>query len=210
MLIQHTILDNGAQLGIWKIEETAEELMTNLSVRTLANERFQRYTNKTRISEWLAVRNLLKTICCEEKQICYTESGKPYLSDNSYKISITHTKGYVAVLIHSILEVGIDIEQQSNRVLKLKERFMSAAELSNLDSTNEATHALLYWSAKETLFKILPESEIDFREHLHINNFPLKESGQIGASETKTLENQKFEISYQVFADFVLTFALSK
>lgn len=208
MLFQHNILNNEAHLGIWKIEELTEELMENISVRTLSDKRFQSFSNKARICEWLAVRNLLKKMCDSEKQIIYTESGKPLLADASYNISISHTKNYVAILLHKTKNVGIDIEQQGERVLKLKERFMSDTELSNLKPKEMASQALLHWSAKETLFKILPETEFDFREHLHIEPFELKNKGEFEAYETRTPQKQKFNIQYQVFTDFVLTFTV--
>lgn len=209
MLFLHQIFENDTQLAIWKIEESAEELMTNLSVRTLSDKRFQGFSNRARICEWLAVRNLLKTMCGSEKQIAYNSCGKPFLGDESYKISISHTKGFVAILLHKTNEVGIDIEQQSERILKLKERFMSTTELANLDNIKTSTHALLYWSAKETLFKILPEDEFDFREHLHVENFSLAQEGEFGASETRTSRKQKFCIQYKIYPEFVLTYCIN-
>mgnify|MGYP000016543064 CR=1 FL=1 len=62
--------------------------------------------------EWLAVRVLLYTLSGEEKEIAYHPSGKPYLADASASLSISHTKGYVAVVLGLPgREVGIDIEQ---------------------------------------------------------------------------------------------------
>ena len=50
--------------------------------------------------------------------LCHTEQGKPYLQDCSYRFSVTHTEGLVAVAIASF-EVGLDAEP-INRVLKPK------------------------------------------------------------------------------------------
>ena len=42
-----------------------------------------------------------------EKEIAYYSSGRPYLKDGSRYISISHTRGYVAVALHSSYEVGM-------------------------------------------------------------------------------------------------------
>lgn len=52
----------------------------------------------------------------EDKEIGYSSEGKPHLTDNSSFISISHTKGYVAVILSSVAPVGIDIEQYGQRV----------------------------------------------------------------------------------------------
>lgn len=205
MLFLHQTIDKETQLAIWKLEESAEQLMENLSVRTLSDERFQKYTNPTRIKEWLAVRSLIKEVLGFEKIVSYDEEGKPYFADNSFQISISHTKGYVAILLHSTKLVGLDIEQMGDRAGKLKKRFLSELEIKALDTNNESVHVLLHWSAKETLFKIMPEIEIDFIHHLHIDAFQLKEEGSFSASESKSEEKRSYQIHYKVFADFVLT-----
>ena len=72
-------------------------------------EGMRRFTAAHRRLEWLAVRVLLYTLSGEEKEIAYHPSGKPYLADDSASLSISHTKGYVAVvlgygMIFSLLE----------------------------------------------------------------------------------------------------------
>jgi len=205
MLFQLDILPNNSKLGIWKIEKTIEELHTQLSDQSLLDYRFLSITNNARKLEWLSVRLLIKTLCGEEKTLVYNAAGKPTLADNSFNISISHTKGYVAVLIHPTQIVGLDIENRSERILKLKNKFMHSTELVAIDQTQEALHILLYWSAKETLFKIMPEEAIDFIEHLHISPFVLIEKGSFEANETRSQNKQHFTIQYQVFEDFVLT-----
>jgi phosphopantetheinyl transferase len=100
-----------------------------------------------RQSEWLTVRVLLKNLLGEEKQILYTDSGKPYLADSSYFISISHTQGHVAVALDEKDPVAIDIEHISPRVERIRSRFMSEAEEENLSNTHPLLHLLLHWSA---------------------------------------------------------------
>lgn len=88
----------------------------------------QRFTSDRRKLEWLSVRVLLYSMLQEDKEIGYSSEGKPHLTDNSSFISISHTKGYVAVILSSVAPVGIDIEQYGQRVKRVYDRFIRSDE----------------------------------------------------------------------------------
>lgn len=145
----------------------------------------------------------------EEKEICYHTGGKPYLADGSASISISHTKGYVAVILGMPgREVGIDIEYYGERVRKVAHRFMRGDEKTTLFRDTETWSLLLHWSAKETMFKCMNASGVDFREHLRILPFTVDEQGVFSAEEYRTAEKRNFSIHYYLFPDFVLTLSL--
>ena len=110
----------------------------------------------------MSVRVLLKALCGEEKEIAYYSSGRPYLKDGSRYISISHTRGYVAVALHSSCEVGMDIEQYGTRVRKVASRFIRSDEEPAMMEGDEVYALLLHWSAKEALFKLMGVEEVDF------------------------------------------------
>lgn len=85
--------------GIWKASESLEELLALLPHKEKYEEGIGKFTAVSRKLEWLAVRVLLYTMLGEEKEIHYYSNGGPYLADGSFSISISHTKGYVAVLL---------------------------------------------------------------------------------------------------------------
>ena len=91
LFLQHTT--PSYQWGIWKTDETLDNLLAMLPHREAYLEGMQRFTAEHRRLEWLAVRVLLYTLLGEEKEIAYYPSGKPYLADGSASISISHTKG---------------------------------------------------------------------------------------------------------------------
>ena len=96
-------------VGIWKVDETIEQLRSMFHQFSIYEEGFMRFSAEKRKQEWLAVRVLLKELCGEEKKIAYLPSGKPYLEDQSVFVSFSHTSGYVAVALHPTAEVGVDI-----------------------------------------------------------------------------------------------------
>ena len=151
--------------AIWKVEESNGQLRALLKGAFPYDADISRMKAESRRSEYLAVRVLLAEVCGEEKEICHEPSGKPFLADGSFHLSISHTKGYVAVALHPTREVGIDIEQVSGMVLKVADRFMSVEELQGEKKALETYsggaerstlyYMLLHWSAKETMFKLM-------------------------------------------------------
>lgn len=207
MAILEKHIDAGCRWGIWKMEESVEDLLMIFSNPEQQLEQMQHLTAQNRRLEWLSVRALLKNLCGEEKQIEYLTSGMPYLSDQSFYISISHTRGYVAVILSSQKKVGIDIEQYGERILKLRTKFMSEQEMETISADKEVYHLLLFWSGKETIFKILGEQEVDFKEHLLISPFTPEEKGTFHACELRTAKQQKFLLHYQIHPDFVITWS---
>lgn len=204
---QHTGLTY--QWGIWKTDETMDELLGMLPHEEKYRKEMQRFIADSRRLEWLAVRVLLYTLLGEEKEILYHPNGRPYLADGSFSISISHTKGYVAVLLGQPNSMpGIDIEYYSERVRKVAHKYMRHDEEAALFRETEIWSLLLHWSAKETMFKCMDTPEVDFREHLQLFPFTIDVQGVISAAEYRTAEKRNFLIHYYVFPDFVLTFSL--
>ncbi len=209
MLQRKEFFDDGAILGVWSITESVAELIDLLpeNQRPCAQEYIAGIKSEHRAVEWLATRTLLFELVGEEKTIAKNSDGKPYLTDNSYNISISHTKNkFVAIILHKQHVVGVDIEVISDRVKKISERFISEKEF--VDETQPTIHQLLHWSAKEVIFKIMNENEINFKEHLFISRFFPQKKGIMAAQEFKTEKHQSFQIYYEVHFDFVLTWAV--
>ena len=195
---------------IWtvrEIREPVDDLLSSLQKKELYLPYLSQITSENRKKEWLTIRVLLKEILGEEKEILYTSTGKPYLSDDSYQISISHTKGFVALALHPQMKIGIDIEHISPRIHKIRSRFMNEKEETNLDKEHEEIHLLLHWSAKESMFKILDEQNIDFKTDLHVNpfNLVLNELSPFSAHERKTEKQHIFSGYYLANVNYVLT-----
>lgn len=191
--------------GVWQTEESAGQLLSLLPSPEKYEAELSCFTAPHRRQEWLAVRVLLYRLLGEEKLISYHANGKPYLADRSYFISISHTRGYVAVILSPFGEVGIDIEQYGARVHKVAPKYMRLDEIPALYEGDDTWSLLLHWSAKEVMFKCMGASAVDFREHLHILPFEVKESGTLCAQECRTDQQTEFLIHYLLQPGFVLT-----
>ncbi len=161
MLHHKEITKEGAVIGIWKMEESVEELLSFFSEKKSGySMEISRFQYPKRKQEFLSVRLLLKELTRVENNVCYNSKGAPSLVDNNLKISISHTNGYAAVILHPSACVGLDIEQKRDKIICLKHKFLGQNELENIDGTNELEHLLLHWSAKETMFKMMGETDV--------------------------------------------------
>lgn len=193
--------------AVWKLEETLEELLSLLPNSGKYKQEVEKFSSVYRRLEWCAVRVLLYTMLGVEKEIRYQENGKPYLADKSFSLSISHTKGYVAVILGGInKEVGIDIEQYAERVRKVAHKFVRDDELPGTYEGTDTWGLLLHWSAKEAVYKCLNIDSVDFREHLYICPFVVCSEGVFEVVECRTTECCHFFVHYRLFTDFVLTY----
>ena len=159
MIICNTQI-NGIRYAIWQLTESVSELIDHINGRFTVS--LAGITNPVRQQERLAARLLIEVLCDGYQPIDYKENGEPYFTQCDLYLSISHTKNYVAVAV-APFKIGIDIEHTSDRVLRITEKFLNTTELAELAShTNQASTALLYWCAKEAMYKKMTEKEAEF------------------------------------------------
>ena len=95
-----------------------------------------------------------------------------------------------------------------DKVLKIKHKFLSQSELS--DSNDNVEKLLIYWAAKETLYKIYGLKEVDFIEHLFVKPFTKHNLGTIIGEIKLPNFTESFDLNYQILEDYVLVYALNK
>lgn len=196
------------QWGIWKITETLAELLALLPDHgaVYLNE-LSTFKSDFRKKEWLAVRVLLYTLTKRIMPIRYHSGGKPYFPEDKAHLSISHTKGYVSVIISETNEVGIDIEKISERIHKVAHKFVRDDEFVPEDTTRKKYALLLIWSAKEVMFKCMNAEAVDFREHMYIDLTQINGTCFLG-KETRTQCGRTYLINYLVEPDFVMTWTV--
>lgn len=142
--------------------------------------------------------------------IGHAESGRPLL--DGYNIGISHTSGYASVILSADVPVSVDIERRSSRVLRIAYRFLRADELSDIESLCRNVGddyridiTLLYWCAKETVFKYYSDSRLTF-QNMRVEPFSeICESGSFRCANTITGES--ITIWYLRTASYVLTYS---
>lgn len=151
---------------------------------------------------------LINKLLDKNVEIKYDDKGKPYLEDDNRHISISHSHNKLAIIINEYESTGIDIELIRDKVLKIKHKFLSDSELN--DANNDVNKLLIYWAAKETLYKIYGLKEVDFIEHLFVKPFTKHNLGTIIGTIALANVNETFHLNYQLLDDYVLVYALNK
>ena len=200
------IESSGAIMGIWQQTETLAELEALYEVHESEKQMYDGFRNDRRRKEWLTVRILLAALIGSDAEICYRDSGKPYLRDGRYCISITHTIGYVGIRLASH-PVALDMEYYSERVLHLVPRYVAHSEMQYISMGDKITSALIIWSAKETLYKLFDFEDILFDEHMFVSHLdPTKSSGRFKGSIRKGGFHADVNLNFAVLGELILVY----
>lgn len=149
-LVEKMPLQDGTMLGLWRVDETVAQLQVLGNVHKQVCEA---YTSNKRRLEVLCTYALLFALTDDVSlRIEHLPSGKPlcvsHATGHRYYISVSHTTGWVALLLSENKAVAVDIEYVSDRVYRVAQRFLREDEryVQRLDLQ-------LCWCAKEAAYK---------------------------------------------------------
>ena len=198
------------QIYVWKLEESVDELCKISGISR--SEVDLRFNHSSRCCEWLAVRALIRTVLGPDVLVAYRATGEPYLQGSSLRVSISHTRGYVAVAFHPTCHVGVDIEYFSHRIDKLVGRIMSCGEKPSceLGADDKTWYYLLVWSMKESVFKALDISLLDYQTGIRVSPFMLGRSGEASVTYSYLNWHYPVDLHYLRTDDFVLTWCCER
>lgn len=198
-------LENEAEIAVWKIEETEEELKALCSVPNDEMEEISWIKSESLRKQRLAVRALLDEMFDEKVYLSHHDNGKPFLENMVTNISITHTDKYVAVILHETEDVGIDIESLDRDFSAVELKALSEDEIDDLDDDKRNEQLAIYWCAKEAVFKRVSLYNVDFAEQIEVERFRPKGEGELDATFIhKDGYEEEFELEYMTFDNHVL------
>ena len=184
-------------LGLWELSEDEDQLLNKFSTIAPREEilKAKQFKYPSRKLEWMAARLLMYELLNKVIAIEYDENGKPIINNREQCISISHTKGIVAVIVTNNM-AGIDIELRGDRVLRIENKFISGREKDQISENNKAEYLLTYWSAKETLYKIHGGKGLDFKKNLYINPFKLENKGEFTGEIFTENHRTAYQLNY--------------
>jgi phosphopantetheinyl transferase len=163
-------VENGI-LGIWELTESIDSLISEFQFSENEKVDFKKFALTKRQSEYLSTRLLLQILMGEKAEIVYQKSGRPQIKNSTRNISITHSKNLVAIFISDFLG-GIDVEIADRNIDKVVSRFLNPIELSWIEqSKNPKLLKMLFWCAKEAIYKCACQSGLLFDTQIYILPF---------------------------------------
>ena len=202
-------LDNKAEVSVWQITETEQELIDLVSVPTDEMEEISLIRSEAQRKQKLAVRALLNEVFEDKMYLNHHDNGKPYLENCITNISITHTDKYVAIITHDEDDLGIDIESLDRDFSAVEKKALSEDEIEDLDDDRRNEQLAIYWCAKEAIFKRMSQNRVDFSEQIEVAKFNPKGEGELEATFIhKDGYEEDFELEYITFDRHVLVWVV--
>ncbi len=176
-LVYQQNINATTKIAVWHITESEEFFLSTVPVQREIKHWHKRLQH-------LAGRFLLKELYPDfpYELIKIADTRKPFLENEAYHFSISHCGDYAAVMVSKESRVGVDVELITNKVERVKHKFLSAYEqhlIRELMIENPASYIKLLtaaWSIKESLYKWYGDGEVDFIEHLHIEKIILNDN----------------------------------
>ncbi|GLU56766.1 4'-phosphopantetheinyl transferase family protein [Dyadobacter frigoris] len=202
-LVYKKVLSGKALLGLWEITESLEDLFATAQMSRSQQEKLLKKVNTKRKRESLAVQCLVNQMLDENSEISNNEDGKPFLPNNDYHISISHSEKYAVVYLDKGKSAGVDIQKVKPDIGKGIDFFLNSNEQLWVAKTDFILINIL-WSAKESVYKYAGIKDLDQRNAISVNSFSAKPEGIMTATFNE--ENpETISIHYEVFEDYVLT-----
>ena len=164
---------------IWKIEESFDDLSRGICLTPHCAARVDNTSSDIHRRGFMSVRHLLAEEGYTDQDLVYDENGKPHLKDGKH-ISITHSFEFSGIII-SDEEVGIDIEMQREKILRIANKFTPIEEYRTLANTAAVIRKLtIVWGAKESIYKLYAKRKVSFLQHIDIRDFDFDEGETTG------------------------------
>lgn len=195
-----------AQIVVLELTETVDELIQFVQLSDNERIEYENIQSEKRKFEFLGIRFACRELTGKNADLVYDKNGKPHFSIQKLNISISHSKNLFAVIIHPIRNVGIDIEQNTDKIQKVYHRFLSEKEQKTFGNVINIRALQVVWSAKEALYKIIGHEAVDFAKQLEIENFEIKNDGNLEGIHLPTLKNYKLD--YKLTEEYTLVYCI--
>tara|TARA_R110002020_G_scaffold303939_2_gene519581 strand:+ start:235741 stop:236373 length:633 start_codon:yes stop_codon:yes gene_type:complete len=196
------------QVYIWKVEESLEELSKGVRLTPHCSERITHMKSQIHQRGFMSIRHLLNEAGYVDHDLYYDTFGKPHLKDDKH-ISITHSYNFTAIIVSDI-EVGIDIEKQREKILKIAPKFTPIKEYRTLANDDAVMRKLtIVWGAKEALYKIYGVQGISFLQNINVTDFGFDDEHTTAKITYKGQESY-YHITFMEFEGFTCVYALSQ
>jgi phosphopantetheinyl transferase len=208
LFYQHNINET-TKLGIWRIEEPEDFFLQKVPIQKNVTHPYKRLQH-------LAGRYLLMVLFDDFplEEIIIADTKKPFLENEKFHFSISHSGNFVAAIASKENRVGVDVELVTSKIRNIADKFLSEPESKYIQHWNELPQLQLelttvYWSAKEAVYKWYGKGGISFQEHIQVNS--VKHNRNKGTLDCLFTKDEETEITvhYQVFTGFVAAWVFS-
>lgn len=192
---------------IWKVTEEEVELSKNVELTPHCQNRMDGMKSEAHRRAFLSIRHLMAEAGYVDQDLYYDDFGKPHLKDGKF-ISITHSHNFTGIIVSETDEVGIDIEMQRDKILKIAHKFTPIEEYKTLANAEAIIRKLtIVWGAKESLYKIYAERGLSFLRHMNVIDFSFDDTRTVAEIMYKGKKSH-YDIQFMEFEGFTCVYAI--
>ncbi|MFN4761830.1 4'-phosphopantetheinyl transferase family protein [Gillisia sp. Q332] len=204
-LYKRITVDEHTKVFIWKVEEPLTWLSEGIELTTNCQVRVDGMKSEIHQRGFMSIRHLLAEAGYVDQDLYYDDLGKPHLKDGKH-ISITHSFNFTGIIV-SDEEVGIDIEMQRDKILKIANKFTPLEEYHTVANEEALIRKLtIVWGGKESIYKLMAEPGLGFLQHINITDFDFEATETTGTVLFKG-EKSRFKLNFLEFAGFTCVYA---
>ncbi|HEY0299515.1 MAG TPA: 4'-phosphopantetheinyl transferase superfamily protein [Arachidicoccus sp.] len=193
-------INKNTKLAIWKIEEDENFFLQKVPLKKNISHPHKRLQH-------LAGRFLLPTLFSDFplEEILIADSRKPFLKNEIYHFSISHCGDYAAAIASTVQRVGIDAELFSDKVLRIKDKFLNEEERNFAVQFHDDKKLLTtLWCAKEATYKWYSYGLLNFKENILLQSFSFDNEGMIPVTFLKQDKKIALTTQYKLFSNISL------
>ncbi|CAM3386296.1 4'-phosphopantetheinyl transferase family protein [Zobellia roscoffensis] len=200
-------VNKDTKVYIWKVTESEQELSKGIDLTPHCQNRMDGMKSELHRRGFLSIRHLMAEAGYVDADLFYDEFGKPHLKDGK-KISITHSNHFTGIIVSAKHEVGIDIEMQREKILRIAHKFTPIEEYRTIANTDALIRKLtIVWGSKEALYKIYAQQGISFIHHINVKDFTF-DSAATTAEILYHGDLSIYQIRFMEFEGFTCVYAL--
>jgi len=200
-------VDERTKVFIWKVEESFEWLAKGIDLTEHCRKRVDGMKSEIHRCGFMSIRHLMAKAGYKDQDLYYDELGKPHLNNNNTYISITHSFNFTAIIV-SDKDVGIDIEKQREKILKIANKFTPLDEYHTLANEEALIRKLtIVWGAKESVYKLIAQPGVGFLQHINVTDFDFEDFKTTTHVRYNGLDDW-FDINFLEFENFTCVYAM--
>ena len=183
-LVKLAKINENSFWAAWKIEESVNMLIRECCLAEDDLIEWRTVHHPIKQAEWLgsrvALTAILRDMDLPPQRTYKDDRGKPFLQNSAYHISLANSYPYGVAILHRHHAVGIDIERPSDKLRRIRHKFLNASEVAVVG--DRLSHQCIYWCIKESLYKLYGRKQLSLKDNIAVHSVHWEDTVQAKAS----------------------------
>jgi phosphopantetheinyl transferase len=198
-------IPQGGELILWKVDEEKDWFIERLNLSSKLWAEYSMIDSEPISLRWLSSRYALQ-VASKKSPLHFNKarSGKPFFEEGGQECSLSHCMDFVAA-IYGEKPVGIDVERTKRPVNRIQHYFLNPDEIRLFEDLE--IDLIVAWSAKESIFKCLGITNLDFKSQIKITE--INNIDQVLEFQVSILNFEKtYQVPFLMDTEKVLTWVI--